>query len=274
MTSKGIFGVSELTILGLEFAWLQRVCRPAALIRVNSLARCYPIGTSRQIFTPAYQGCDPTSRLKESVACNRYLTMLDDLKTQLGSSMHTVRRFLQRPITVTQGNVTLGVPASALKEQARDERRRREKRMRRDLYQMLEQHPGSRQIMRHLDLAERTLRSGGLKAFEALPIRVIAKALAQMERLVWDWSPAGLAELRSRMAVMVKNRSREVTAEAISTASLELEMAQTHVTDVTEVEHAEFEEMERSWAGQMPAAIAAAKAESEAQQAAAQQKAA
>jgi hypothetical protein len=158
-----------------------------------------------------------------------------------------------------------------LKEQARNERRRREKQMRRDLYQMLEQHPGSRQIMRHLDLAERTLRSGGIKAFEALPIRVIAKALAQMERLVWDWSPEGLAELRSRMAVMVKNRSREVTAEAISTASLELEMSQ---TDVTEVEHSEFEEMERSWAGQMPEAVAAAKAESEAQQAEAQQKAA
>jgi hypothetical protein len=188
-------------------------------------------------------------------------TMLDDLKTQLGSSIVTMRRFLERPITMTQGNVTLGVPESTLRQQAREEKRRRVKQMKRDLYQMLEQHPGSRQIMRHLDLAERTLRAGGLDALEALPIRIIAKALAQMERLVWDWSPAGLAELRSRMAVIVKNRAREVAAaEAVSTSSLELEMAE---TDVTEVEQSAFAEMERSWAGQMPEGVAAAKAAEE-----------
>jgi hypothetical protein len=191
--------------------------------------------------------------------------MLDDLKTQFGSSLGNMRRFLQRPITVTQGNVTLGVPASALRQQAREEKRQRVKHMKRHLYTMLEQHPGSRQLMRHLDLAERTLRSGGIEALEALPIRVIAKALAQMERLVWDWSPAGLAELRSRMAVMVKNRANEVTPEAVSTSSLELEMLE---TDLTEVEHSAFAEMERSWAGQMPEAVAAAKVEEEEKKAA------
>ena len=53
--------------------------------------------------------------------------------------------------------------------------------MRHDLYQLLEQHPASRQLVRHLDLVERTLRRGGLEALEALPIRVITKALAQLE---------------------------------------------------------------------------------------------
>jgi hypothetical protein len=32
--------------------------------------------------------------------------MLDDLKSQLGSSIQTVRRFLQRPVSVARGNLT------------------------------------------------------------------------------------------------------------------------------------------------------------------------
>jgi hypothetical protein len=184
--------------------------------------------------------------------------MLDDLKSQLGSSMHTVGRFLVRPITVKKGNVTLGLTASTLRAQARDEKRERVKRMRRDLFTLMEQHPGSRQLMRHLDLAERTLRQGGLQALESLPVRVIAKALAQMERLVWDWSPVGLAELRSRMAVMVKNRAHESSRPAPAVETPEPDTSR--AADVTEVEHAEFEEMERSWNGRMPEAVMSAQA--------------
>lgn len=188
--------------------------------------------------------------------------MLNDLKSQLGSSMRTVRSFLQRPISVEQGNVTLGVPASSLRAQARDEQRLRVRRMRRDLYELMQQHPSSRQLMRHLDLVERTLRTEGFGAVEVLPVRVIAKALTQLEKLVWDWSAPGLAELRSRLAVMVKDRRHEAQREAASTAALELDLIAHHgATDVTEVDHADFEEMERSWAGQMPEGTARALAQ-------------
>ena len=135
--------------------------------------------------------------------------MLNDLQSKFGSSMKTVRRFLQRPLSVQQGNLTLGVAASNLRAQARDDHRQRVRRMRRDLYELMQQHPSSRQLMRHLDLVERTLRHEGYTAVEALPVRVIAKALTQLEKLVWDWSAPGLAELRSRLAVMVKNRQPE-----------------------------------------------------------------
>jgi hypothetical protein len=178
--------------------------------------------------------------------------MLDDLKNQLGSSMKNVRRFLERPITVVEGNVTLGVSQSSLRAQERGEKRRHERLMKRDLYQMLEQHPSSRQLLRYLDLVERTLRRGGLDAVEDLPVRVIAKALHEMERLVWDWSSAGLAELRSRLAVMVKARPLDAQREATNTAALELDEARR--ADVTEVDHAMYEEMERSWTGIVPAA--------------------
>ena len=176
--------------------------------------------------------------------------MLDNLKTQLGSSMKTVRRFLERPINVNEGNLTLGVSQTSLREQERERKRRHERMLKRSLYQLMEQHPSSRQLMRYLDLVERTLRRGGLDAIDELPVRVIAKALGEMERLVWDWSSAGLAELRSRMAVMVKSRPVDAQREAPTTESLELDEARQ--ADVTEVDHAMYEEMERSWTGLMP----------------------
>jgi hypothetical protein len=193
-------------------------------------------------------------RLNERIRIDtsRFRTMLDDLKNQLGSSMKNVRRFLERPITLVEGNVTLGVSQSSLRAQAREEKRRHERLMKRDLYQLLEQHPSSRQLLRYLDLVERTLRRGGLDALEDLPVRVIAKALHEMERLVWDWSSAGLAELRSRLAVMVKTRPLDAQREAANTAALELDEARR--ADVSEVDHAMYEEMERSWTGVMPLA--------------------
>jgi hypothetical protein len=193
-------------------------------------------------------------RLNERIRIDtsRFRTMLDDLKNQLGSSMKNVRRFLERPITLVEGNVTLGVSQSSLRAQAREEKRRHERLMKRDLYQLLEQHPSSRQLLRYLDLVERTLRRGGFDALEDLPVRVIAKALHEMERLVWDWSSAGLAELRSRLAVMVKTRPLDAQREAANTAALELDEARR--ADVSEVDHAMYEEMERSWTGVMPLA--------------------
>ena len=118
--------------------------------------------------------------------------MLDDFKTQLGSSIQTMRRFLERPISVTRGNVTLGVSSSSLRAQARDERRQRVRLIKSDLQHLLGQHPASRQLLRYLALVERTLGRGGLEALETLPVRVITRALTELERLVWDWSPAGL----------------------------------------------------------------------------------
>jgi hypothetical protein len=192
------------------------------------------------------------------------MAMLDVLKSQLGSSIHSVKRFLERPISVRAGNVTLGVAASNQRQQARDQKRQRDRLMKRELYTLMEQHPSSRQLMRHLDLVERTLRKGGLDAVEKMPVRVLMQALTQLERLVWDWSALGLAELRSRIAVMVKTRPMETEREeALSTASIELELA--GHADVSEVDHATFEEMERSWIGAMPAGVAAAKTEASGQ---------
>jgi len=186
--------------------------------------------------------------------------MLNDLKTQFSHSMQTMRRLLQQPIGATPGE-----SARSPRSQAREERRQRVRRMRRDLYQLLEQHAASRALMRHLDLVERTLRVQGLTAVEALPVRVIAKALIQLERLVWDWSPAGLAELRSRMAVIVKNQPPQAQMQTQpSVTRVEASAARgiipQELADVSEVDHATFEAMERSWHGRVPEALAGAQA--------------
>lgn len=178
--------------------------------------------------------------------------MLQDLKSQLGESMHTVRRFLARPISVARGNITLGVPEDILRAEAREARRQRSRQMRHDLYDLMEQHPSSRQLMRHLDAVERTMRRGGFTAVEAMPVRVIRRALADLERLVRDWSPAGLAELRSRMSLVVKSRADEVRRDAETSAAMELDQAQP--AEVSEGLHSDFDELDRSWTGHMPLA--------------------
>lgn len=184
---------------------------------------------------------------------------MPDLKAQLGQSVQTVRRFLQRPIRVEQGNVTLGNAASSLREQAREAERQKVRLMRHDLYDLLQQHPGSRSLMRHLGMVERTMRLKGFEAVETLPVRVIAKALTQLDSLVRDWSPAGLAELRSRLAVVIKSRPLDAAREAAEAAeaaaiseSMALDMAPQHAAEVSEGDDTVYAEFERSWGGKVP----------------------
>jgi hypothetical protein len=186
--------------------------------------------------------------------------MLNDLKSQLGSSVDSVRRLFQRPAPGSADERRGSTRDARLR--AREEHHRRVRLMRRELFQLMEQHPTSRELMRHLDLVERTLRQDGFSAVQALPVRVIARALQQLEKLVWDWSSEGLAELRSRLAVIVRTRAADVparpdaappTAAAAKAGEPELgALVGPAVGDATEIDHAEFAEMERSWSGQMP----------------------
>ena len=190
--------------------------------------------------------------------------MLNDLKSQLGQSMQTMRSFLERPVRVQRGGVGLGVPPASARLQAREEEIALARRMQDDLHGLLQTHPSARQLMKHLALVEFTLRYKGLRAMQALPVRVLARALAQLEKLVWDWSRPGLADLRSRLAVIVKTQPAMAASgdtggtggAAPAGFAAESDMdhgASGEATELTEVDRAAFEEMERSWAGQMPA---------------------
>jgi hypothetical protein len=193
--------------------------------------------------------------------------MLNDLKNHFGGSVNSVRRLFQRPAVPTPADTRAGTRETRLG--AREEHHRRVRVMRRELYQLLEQHPSSRELMRHLDLVERTLRQEGFGAVNALPLRVIAKALQQLEKLVWDWTPEGLAELRSRLAMIVRTRQSDAAdapGSATQPSAKALDAEPRHsapvgrldgalVGDAPELDHAAFEEMERSWSGEMPAEL-------------------
>jgi hypothetical protein len=192
--------------------------------------------------------------------------MLEDLKLQLGTSLHSVGTFFKRPLNLENGEIKLGVARSTVLAQARADERKHVRRMRADLFFMLEQHPSARELVRSLALVERTMQRGGFDAVDKLPHKVLVRALTELERLVRDWSPAGLAELRSRLAVLVKNKP--VSPEPPTTTPPEPEPIEGPASkisvfagldsaqpgDVTEVDHALYEEMERSWVGQVPKA--------------------
>lgn len=177
--------------------------------------------------------------------------MLNDLKSQLGQSMQAMRSFFERPVREQRGS--RAAPMTGARLQAREEQIALARRMQADLHGLLQMHPSARQLMKHLALVEFTLRYQGLRAMQALPVRVLARALAQLEKLVWDWSQPGLADLRSRLAVIVKTQPAMAAPAGFTAESVMDHGASGEATELTEVDHAAFEEMERSWAGQMPA---------------------
>lgn len=168
--------------------------------------------------------------------------MFQDLKSQFGSSLHSVSLLLQRPLTLRSGaRAVASHGGTAERAAAKLLRRAAAVRMQTDLADLLDRHASARQLMRCLDLVERAL-GRGMSAWERLPLTVHVRALAELEKLVWNWSTDGLAELRSRTAVLVKNRPAD---EALQSHDLDA----TQRADVSEVEHSIYEESQRSWAG-------------------------
>lgn len=78
--------------------------------------------------------------------------------------------------------------------------------MRRQLAELLQSMPETRNAMRHLVFVEQALAKKGMKALHRLPLDVLQHALVQLEGLVTNWSPEGLANLRSKMAVSIIDR--------------------------------------------------------------------
>lgn len=80
--------------------------------------------------------------------------------------------------------------------------------MRAQLAALLDEEPETRLRMRHLVFVEQSIAGQGLRALQQVPLEVVQKALQQFESLVVNWSPIGLASLRSKMAVAIRERLR------------------------------------------------------------------
>ena len=88
---------------------------------------------------------------------------------------------------------------------------------------LLAEQPETRQTLRPLVFVEQALQKKGLRALHKVPLEVLQRALEQLEGLVTNWSPVGLANLRSKMAVAVLDREHmdpEAEADAYRTAAV------------------------------------------------------
>jgi hypothetical protein len=75
--------------------------------------------------------------------------------------------------------------------------------------------PGIRRRLQELAYVEQLLGEMGLAVLERAPLAVLAKAQQQLEDQIVDWSPVGLADLRSLMAVAVKTRRAQGEKEVM-----------------------------------------------------------
>jgi hypothetical protein len=109
-----------------------------------------------------------------------------------------------------------------------------------ELRVMLGRHPEVRHLMRHLGYVETELAKSGSRALRSVvPVRVLRKALQQLELLTRDEPSEALAQLHSRMAAAVRERGRTRADAGPS-------------VQVSEATASMFDEMERSWTGQVP----------------------
>ncbi|MDE2276636.1 MAG: hypothetical protein KGK09_10095, partial [Burkholderiales bacterium] len=90
---------------------------------------------------------------------------------------------------------------------------------RQQLTALLDEVPGTRLAMRHLVFVEKALQKKGFRALGKLPSELLERALEQLETLVTNWSPVGLASLRSRMAVAVMEREHIAPGAQVAAAA-------------------------------------------------------
>ncbi|MEP7100261.1 MAG: hypothetical protein ABI781_07110 [Burkholderiales bacterium] len=116
---------------------------------------------------------------------------------------------------------------------------------------LLDSHAMTRRVMRHLAYFEHALAAHGLKAMAEVPVEVLSVAHEQLEALVTNWSNPGLAELRSKMAVAILDRSRDPfygsTGQRLSDFNTHSRLV------VGDASHSMFLELERQYQGVLPA---------------------
>lgn len=146
------------------------------------------------------------------------------------------RAFFRHDIALKRGESGVEIvlearPASGRRLSAQEQREQEARRKQRQALELLlsqlgallDELPESRQVLKQLVFVEHALQKKGLKALHKLPLPVLQKALEQLEGLVTNWSPAGLADLRSKMAVAIIDREHhdpQKEADAYRTAAV------------------------------------------------------
>lgn len=111
-------------------------------------------------------------------------------------------------------------------------------------------HDPKTQIVRYLFAVHDCLGKGGWPAVEALPLKTIGRALGEAELLFSDEPTPMLATIVDRLRELKTAADRRAAIEA-----LDREFEAPPLPEVMDSDFAEFELMERSWAGTVPAAL-------------------
>ena len=114
-------------------------------------------------------------------------------------------------------------------------------------------HDPATQVVHHLFIVHDELRNGAWPAVRALPLAVIGRALAEAEILARD-EPSNLL---TTIVVALREIKLGADARAAREAhdALEAEWEVPKVPEVSDTNFDEYELMERSWAGTVPAAL-------------------
>lgn len=87
-----------------------------------------------------------------------------------------------------------------------------------ELHAVLQSSRSLREHSRHLVALDAALRTQGLVLLQAMPLPQLTRALFEFEQAVTNWSPVGLATLRSKIAVAIAERRRAGESDALPAA--------------------------------------------------------
>ena len=111
-------------------------------------------------------------------------------------------------------------------------------------------HDPATQVVRNLFIVHDELRANGWAGIETLPIKVISRGLSEAEILAVDEPSDVLATIVATL------REVKVAAEArAAKEALEAEWEVPQMPEVSDTNFDEYELMERSWAGTVPAGL-------------------
>lgn len=125
-------------------------------------------------------------------------------------------------------------------------------RQRQALRRLLNQHSLTRRMLRHLAYVERGLATEGLPALDTMPLEVLSLALAQLDAIVSNWSDRDLADIRSRVAVALKERARNLSNDFAGPAGERSDFLPGSRLMVDEASHSVFLELERQYVAVLP----------------------
>jgi hypothetical protein len=165
-------------------------------------------------------------------------------------SLRWVREVLSRSIRLEQGRGPAPVPANPGHAKEAGTPPALLVQQRAELGARLLVHNPATQIVRNLFVVHDELRTRGWAGVEALPMKIVNRALTEAEILGSD-EPSPMFTTIIENLRQLKNAADERAAQE----ALEREWATMQVPEVSDTNFDEYELMERSWAGTVPAGL-------------------